>query len=456
MPTAPARRTWSKSLASWILLVAMAGTVTGCIWLRLLSFKNQLADLDHYARVAEHDGLTVQFTKPVLYGEDLFVFTQTRPSSAETNQNRQTWSWTYQKQPRYTNSEARDFDLTFQILLQDSKIAGLHFPERVLTVLPKGFLLGVLRSLGQAQIDRKHGSLTVTWVNGGPKEQIQPLSKAQVVGLLGVPFYAENSNGVYSCFYKYRFAGPGGESAWAKFMFAANSDGLASSEGVIGNVGWTLTAKPGQAGMQVALGLVPPQNQGATFKPDPATLDDLVGRYQDADGDVLSVGHDGDQVAVDGAGVTVELVRRGWWRIWATSPTHFIGQDMEFSFVRNWEGKTGNLVVSERGFHVDYAKISGAAPSTPPVVSLEPSDYDAVIGRYRPTWPGGENSIYVVAREGSQLLWAGIPIYPSSETNFSFKLVNSPLTFVKDSQGKVTKFVLHHSGQNLEALKLRP
>ncbi len=75
--------------------------------------------------------------------------------------------------------------------------------------------------------------------------------------MLGTPFFARECEGVYPCYYKYRFSGSPPEVAWAEFTFGTDSDQLTLSEGAFGNVGWTLTAKPGQPGMKVALWLAP-------------------------------------------------------------------------------------------------------------------------------------------------------------------------------------------------------
>ena len=50
---------------------------------------------------------------------------------------------------------------------------------------------------------------------------------------------------------------------------------------------------------------------------------------------------------------------------------------------------------------------------------------------------------------------ARLPLYAASETNFFFKAVESPLTFVKNPDGEVTKFVLHYNGHAAEATKLK-
>jgi hypothetical protein len=45
-------------------------------------------------------------------------------------------------------------------------------------------------------------------------------------------------------------------------------------------------------------------------------------------------------------------------------------------------------------------------------------------------------------------------IFPKSDTEFFWKVVDAQVTFVKDNQGKVTKAVHHQSGQTINAPRL--
>ena len=45
-------------------------------------------------------------------------------------------------------------------------------------------------------------------------------------------------------------------------------------------------------------------------------------------------------------------------------------------------------------------------------------------------------------------------IFPKSETEFFWKVVDAQVTFVKDEKGKVTKAIHHQGGQTLDAPKM--
>jgi hypothetical protein len=86
--------------------------------------------------------------------------------------------------------------------------------------------------------------------------------------------------------------------------------------------------------------------------------------------------------------------------------------------------------------------------------SVSPQTLEAYIGRYD---YGG--AIATFTRNGSRLFaqLAGQPryeIFPKSETEFFWKVVEAEVAFVKDDQGKVTKAIHRQSGRTIHAPRL--
>jgi CubicO group peptidase (beta-lactamase class C family) len=86
--------------------------------------------------------------------------------------------------------------------------------------------------------------------------------------------------------------------------------------------------------------------------------------------------------------------------------------------------------------------------------SVSPAAYDALVGRY-----DYEGPILTVTREGSRLYaqlgqQPRFQIYPASETNFFWKVVNAQVTFVKNGNGKVVKAIHHQNGHIIVAPRL--
>lgn len=192
------------------MVASLALLLTGCIWTRLLSFKNQLAELDRYVRVEERDGLTLHFNQPVLYADDVLFLMELEPTRRLTNGAKQTWQWTFRKLHSATNSETGDYDLTFATTFVSNRLAAFSFGERLLVSFPKQLILGALNSLGHADIDQQKRSATVhRWVDrGGVDKEWQSLTRASVTNVLGQPFRLTCSNEISTLLYRYQLDSP--------------------------------------------------------------------------------------------------------------------------------------------------------------------------------------------------------------------------------------------------------
>jgi CubicO group peptidase (beta-lactamase class C family) len=109
----------------------------------------------------------------------------------------------------------------------------------------------------------------------------------------------------------------------------------------------------------------------------------------------------------------------------------------------------------------DLAAIAFGEPYKIPkerkVARVDPSLYDAYVGRYRIA----PEMTLTVTREGDRLMLepTGQPkleVFPESETEFFLKVVDAQITFVRDGKGKVTEAVLHQGGRDMKAKRLEP
>ena len=50
---------------------------------------------------------------------------------------------------------------------------------------------------------------------------------------------------------------------------------------------------------------------------------------------------------------------------------------------------------------------------------------------------------------------SSLEIFPESETEFFYKVVDAQLTFVKNNKGEVTSLILHQNGQHPAAVKVK-
>ena len=86
--------------------------------------------------------------------------------------------------------------------------------------------------------------------------------------------------------------------------------------------------------------------------------------------------------------------------------------------------------------------------------SVSPAAFDALVGRY-----DYGMAVMTVTKAGRHLYaqLSGQPrieIFPTSSTEFFWKVVDAQVTFVKDDQGKVTKAIHHQGGHTINAPRL--
>jgi hypothetical protein len=445
------------------MVAALALLVCGCElarWLRLLALKKQLAKVERYVQVEDQAGLRLRFLKPVVYTDDLSLLVADE-TLRTTNQDQITWVWTYEYQaPGGARAESRLYDLSFAIEFADLKLAALRFPPPFLVLMPKPLILGLMRSIGQAEIDRKHGEIKMTWAGPGPNQKVELPTRSQITSLLGPPFWVTETNRTRTYLYKYyqkqpKPRAPSERLAWAKFTVVDDGEELASSEGVIGNVGWHMTRLPGQAEPQVTFALVPLSVEPAAIALPAAQVDEFVGQYREPQGTVLTLGRDGEVLVASWA----QGKSASWCAALPERTNGFFALPSGLprgTFVRDNGGVITGMVAQLQGPGTVFAKIARQLPASPTPAPVDPKVAARYTGRYRASWGG----IIRISQEGGQLYWqnqgiqARVPLYPASETNFFFKVVNSPLSFVKNSKGEVTKFILNFHGSTAEAVRV--
>lgn len=426
-------------------------------WLRLLSLKNQLRDVNRYVRVQQQGNLTLRLVKPVVHPDDLRLLIAAE-TLRTTNQDRITWVWTYEKQSAETNAAPRNFDLSFTAVFENLKFSEFRFPGRFLAIFPKPLVIGLLRSLGQAEVDVKRRTFQVTWVGPGDNEKVELPGKPQITALLGAPFLVTQSNRTQTFLYKYyqkvtKPQSPASRLAWARFTFANKNSQVLNSQGVVGNLGWDMTCVPEEPEPRITFFLAPLTVEPVALQLPPAIADDYVGQYRDPTGAVLDLRRDGNIFVADWVG-------KGWSILLPeTKDVLFVPPAgwPRYKFIRNTAGAVTGLIVQQSGSEQRLTKLAAPLPPAPVAVQVGSKACEACAGRYKTAW----GSTVTVCCEGGQLFWqqaglqARLPLYPASQTNFFFKAVASPLTFVKNDRGQVTKFILHYCGRTAEALKVK-
>lgn len=138
------------------------------------------------------------------------------------------------------------------------------------------------------------------------------------------------------------------------------------------------------------------------------------------------------------------------------------------SFI-GFDPKTGDGVVvlhnsaasiDDIGFHLINRQFPITKPPAPPKprkeVVIDPSKLAACVGEYQlaPAF------VMTVTREGDQLFiqatgQSKLQVFPESESDFFYKVVDAQVTFVRDAGGTVTGLILHQGGRDTPGKKIK-
>ncbi|PTX94440.1 hypothetical protein [Opitutus sp. ER46] len=136
------------------LLLAGVLLLSGCVYLRLLELKHQIAAFDRHFGVQTDDGIRIICRDPVLLTDDV-RWIGLAPEKAEKRGTAERWQVRWVKQLPPEVREAGTFDIVLELFFADDKLARVAIPERYFAVMPKQLLIDLLRSLGRARVDRE-------------------------------------------------------------------------------------------------------------------------------------------------------------------------------------------------------------------------------------------------------------------------------------------------------------
>jgi CubicO group peptidase (beta-lactamase class C family) len=177
---------------------------------------------------------------------------------------------------------------------------------------------------------------------------------------------------------------------------------------------------------------------------DPKTFAAFVGRY-DYRGSILTVIVENDRLFA-------QLTGQPKFEIYPKSANEFFWKvvDAQVVFLRNEKGEVTAAQHTQNGGTFKAPKLSAED------VKLTVEQLEAFVGQYQ----YGPAAVLTVTRDGAQLLaqltgQPQFPIFPTSATNFEWRVVPAKVQFVKDDTGKVTKATHTQNGTTFDAPKIK-
>ncbi len=181
------------------LLAALCLLLGGCVYLRLLELKHQLADFDRYFAVDQTDGLTFTMQKPVLLLDDMAFF-QLAPESTKRLGAALRWHLRWIKDYAAPGEYPADYEVEADLTFVDGRMVRFHLPERTFSFVQKAFVLQALRSLGQASVDKSNHSARATL----DASRLAPLTRTDLLHFLGAPLDTRRDGDHLRLHYVYR------------------------------------------------------------------------------------------------------------------------------------------------------------------------------------------------------------------------------------------------------------
>lgn len=194
-------------------IAAIAGAallLSGCVWLRLLSLKDQFADFDRWIDVPDAPGIELRFRHPELYGDDLDTLIKATPTAtavAPTNPGLtvRSYAFTHVASPEGADPASAERVLVLTAGVQAERVVFVGMPDEIFRVIPRDLALRAMRSLGRAQVDRGNRSATAAVDLAGIATPL-PTGDA-LVALFGRPNHISERDGRLRVLWRYELAG---------------------------------------------------------------------------------------------------------------------------------------------------------------------------------------------------------------------------------------------------------
>ena len=200
--------------------------------------------------------------------------------------------------------------------------------------------------------------------------------------------------------------------------------------------------------------LLPAPKEHKEITVDPKIFEGYVGQYQLAPNFILTVTREGDQLFTQATGQSKV-------QVFPESQRDFFLKvvDAQITFETDANGRATSLTLHQNGANMPAKRIEGevapAAPKEHKEITVDPKLFDGYVGQYQLA----PNFILTITREGDQLYAQAtdqpkVPIFPESERDFFYKIVDAQITFESDASGRATSLTLHQNGANMPAKRI--
>lgn len=217
-----------QNLTKALVLALGLSCLTGCVYLRLLKFKNQLRQFDQHVVVERVEGLSFQFEEPIIRDEDFVFITESQPSRirvVSTQPKVEDWDWRFEK--KIQTEDCEPFSIVFRTRFEKGLLTQIDFDEKLLEAIPRDFIVELFRSLGNAKINKLRKSATAA-MGRDSLEGVELPSMTDISVVMGQPTNKKRKDrrGIWN--YVFNFYNPKNKDLSGQFaiVFTTDSENL--------------------------------------------------------------------------------------------------------------------------------------------------------------------------------------------------------------------------------------
>jgi len=200
------------------VLVAGLLLLSGCMWLRLSTVKDQLADLDRYIEVPDGERLELRFKeRPLRAGDPEDVIGAPPSTAAALADGTQQLTWRFRRVALDGQVVPETgWILDFDVWTKDGRVTAVAFPAQVYRVMDRERCITMLRAFGQGEVDTSKREVEaqvqvhepgIATASGAASASAVWLQRAAMLECLGAPFTSIVAEQQLRDTYRYRLDG---------------------------------------------------------------------------------------------------------------------------------------------------------------------------------------------------------------------------------------------------------
>ena len=204
------QRFQSKRLLTAICLITLSLTLSGCVYLRLLYFKNQLKKFDQNVTVQSSPKLVFGFRDPIVRDADFVFLSGASPEDIEKlhqSHREEVWTWTFHK--KLGSPDDQPFSMEFKTRFKDRLLTHMEIDETFVELIGSAHILSMFRNIGAAKINKLRRSMSIELDKTSVPSGSLP-SLNEIFEVMGRPsrIAKPQSNSGARCEYEFNFHDP--------------------------------------------------------------------------------------------------------------------------------------------------------------------------------------------------------------------------------------------------------